>query len=374
MNIYYITNARMPAERAQSFQIAKMCEAITQLGHQITLVVPRRLANSIKEPVHKHYELECRFPVKYLFVIDLLMFPKTFGVLAHWLAAVSFFCRALFIFPPRGTLIYTRSPEIAWLFGMRRYQTVCEIHDWPDSKIGLFLFLLKNVSLIPCNSRGTQSEFTSRSFMQTIVAPNGVDLNTFSQNVSKVEAREKLGLSLLNYVVMYIGTLEEWKGIYTLFEASKFLPPEFTVVAIGGSNQQVQVLSKKYPSVIFLGYKPYKELPLNQKAADVLVVPNSPASKESEKYTSPIKIFAHLTADAPMVVSDLTSVREILSEEVVWFFDPASPHDLANTIVRAIEDRHGSLQRVRNANILSKEYTWLKRASNILNHLEYGKC
>ena len=63
--IYYITNARMPTEKAHGYQIAKMCEQFAALGHQVVLAVPRRF-NTLKDSIYTYYDIEENFCVEQL--------------------------------------------------------------------------------------------------------------------------------------------------------------------------------------------------------------------------------------------------------------------------------------------------------------------
>ena len=367
MRIFYITNARMPTEKAHGLQIAKMCEVFGSMGHEVTLVVPRR-QNPLDAETFSFYGLKPTFSLVQLGIIDALVFVRFLGPFAHWLTALSFFLRALLVRPPKDTLIYSRSPEIAWLFHARGYKTVCEVHDWPDSKEKIFLHFLRHVDLIPCNSGGTQSEFLEKGFSQAVVAPNGVDLDFFKTGVTKEKSQQRLGVDLQKKVVMYVGALEAWKGIHTLLAATKDLGSEYQTVIVGGRDEEVKVLKSEYPHALFLGYRPYRELPWVQQAADVLVVPNDPASIESEKYTSPIKIFAHMTSGVPIIASDLPSIREVLSESNAFLFKAGDAAGLQNIIGRVMADADAERVAITAQKDVAG-YTWQKRATMILNEL-----
>jgi hypothetical protein len=42
MQIYYIGHIRIPTEKAHGFQVMKMCEAFSENGHEVELIIPRR--------------------------------------------------------------------------------------------------------------------------------------------------------------------------------------------------------------------------------------------------------------------------------------------------------------------------------------------
>ena len=63
MDIFFINNLRFPTEKAHGYQIVKMCEALADLGHTVTLVHPTR-ANYLTETVFSYYHLRPNFTVK----------------------------------------------------------------------------------------------------------------------------------------------------------------------------------------------------------------------------------------------------------------------------------------------------------------------
>ena len=60
MNIAYITNIRVPTEKAHGFQVMKMCEAFGAANHSVELIVPRRF-NHIKTDPFKFYKVRQNF-------------------------------------------------------------------------------------------------------------------------------------------------------------------------------------------------------------------------------------------------------------------------------------------------------------------------
>ena len=70
MKIVYVSTSEVPSDRANSIQVMKVCQAIVQLGHELTLLVP----NAQPEPskVHAwdslavHYGLSTPLPIEWL--------------------------------------------------------------------------------------------------------------------------------------------------------------------------------------------------------------------------------------------------------------------------------------------------------------------
>ena len=166
--------------------------------------------------------------------------------------------------------------------------------------------------------------------------------------------------------MMYIGSLGDWKGVDTLCEAAMEFQEGVKAVVIGGNEDELNSWKDKYPHVIFLGSKPYEEIGRHQRAADILIVPNNPISKESTDYTSPIKLFAHMASDVPLLVSDLPSLRTIVNEEEVFFFEAGSHESLRAQVTYVLSAGEEAKKRSIASRESSKQYTWSRRAQQII--------
>lgn len=356
----------MPTEKAHGLQIAKMCEAYTKLGHDIELIVPYR-RNNIRETVHDYYGLTADFPVRTISIPDTILFSKWLPSIAFWLQAFLFLVRLSIKNPiQKDTLVMTRSFDVAWWYTLRGYTVVCELHEWPRARAWFSVFLLRSVKHLVSNSKGIAEEI-SKYNLHALVAPNGVDLEALKPTVSREEMRKQHNIEASAFVSMYIGALEDWKGYVTFLEASRKIEST-TFVVVGGKEDHIKALEEKYPRVRFLGTKPYRDIGNYQGMADVLVIPNDPKFTSAQQYTSPIKLFAHLAGGVPIVVTDLPTIRDIVSEEEVFFFD-GSPDSLAQVISEVQNNQAEAKRRVGNAKILIQKYTWDMRAQNILENI-----
>ncbi|KKR77731.1 MAG: group 1 glycosyl transferase [Parcubacteria group bacterium GW2011_GWE2_40_8] len=85
MKILYIANARLPTEKAHGIQIMKTCEAFADLGHSVSLIVPRRF-NFIKDDPFEYYRVKRNFKIIKLPTIDLVKFSK----IGFWIESIVF--------------------------------------------------------------------------------------------------------------------------------------------------------------------------------------------------------------------------------------------------------------------------------------------
>ncbi len=140
------------------------------------------------------------------------------------------------------------------------------------------------------------------------------------------------------------------------------------VVIIGGKESDKEGMRRRYTNVLFLGPRPYAELADNLAAADVLVLPNSGKHVISERFTSPLKLFAYMASGIPIVASDLPSIREVLDEGSAYFAKPDDAQDLARKVQEVVSDPNARAKAAR-AREKVKEYSWKKRAQKILRDI-----
>ncbi len=361
--LYYITRARIPSEKAHSFQIMKMCETFVRCGYEVTLMVPAR-ENNIQENPFQYFSIPAVFSIVYVPVPPLIR--RGFGArLLFWIEGLCFLLRqSRQAQPEKEAVIFTRSIEVAlWYRCLGYKKVIVELHDWPGSFTWLFGWLLRLIPKVVVTAEGLAEECV-RVGRSVLVAPNGVDEMFFEPHTPLL--RSEVGIPIERSVVMYVGALALWKGVGTLLEASRILPPSFVVVIAGGAREEVERLRREYPHVLFLGQTPVHELHRYQRLADILVVPNSPEEALSARYTSPIKLFAHLASKKPIIVSDLPSMRSIVSNKEVVFFD-GSCTDLVQKIIAISSTAPTDIQILTDrAYELAKRSTWKNRAEKIL--------
>jgi len=364
MKILYIANSRLPTDNAHGVQIMKTCEALANAGAEVTLVRPWRI-NRLKGDPFDFYNIKRNFKIVTLPVIDTLMF----GPIGFWIQNIKFGSLVyLWLFFKTYDVVYSRDELPLYMASFAAKKCIWESHTGRYN--GLIARLLKRIALLVVITRGGSDFYAEKGFPkeQIHVAPDAVSPEDFDHPQSKRDSRTRLGLPFDKKLAMYIGKLEAWKGAETLCAASEFLPHDVRVAVIGGELNEMVELKQKYPKVIFLGWKPYAELPDNQAAGDVLVLPNSAKSEISMHFTSPLKLFTYMASGIPIVASDVPSIREILTEETAFWFKPDDAKDLADKIALALSssDSHATAQAAREE---VKKYSWDVRARNIVAKL-----
>ena len=369
MKILYIANVRIPTEKAHGIQIMKACEAFARAGHDVELVVPDR-RSPIKDDPFAYYGIKTLFLLKRLSTLDTI----GWGGIGYVFQSIAFGKIAalyiwLHIWSHPADVVYGRDEIVLTVIGLlTNKKIIWESHDgawniWAR-------YVVRRASGIVVVTKGAVDFYTEHGVSpeKLLAVSNGIDLDDFAHPESKEAARTRLGLPLHEKIALYIGKLDGWKGVDTLLEASRLLS-DIHVVVIGGTLAQVAELSKKYPNVRFLGYRPYTELPDNQAAGDVLVVPNTAKDPVSVRFTSPLKLIAHLASSRPVVVSDLPSTRWV-ADGAALFVAPDDPQALAEGLEKALSGSEGTQKLLESAKARVAGLSWSKRAERITAFLK----
>lgn len=376
MKLIYIVNARIPTEKAHGVQIMKSCEAFAREGVDLELWVPDR-ETPIAQDIFDFYGVERIFVIKRIKSFDAFRFEKYLGSLSFWLQSVCFLIKLASTRLPPDTFVYTRNADIAWLFSRKGNRVAYEAHQWPLSKVWLHKRMLKGVPYIICNSHGTEVEFKRHGFTKTFVSPNGVDLSIFSVQKNKQETRKQLQLPIDKKIVMYTGHLYAWKGVDVIMRIAKAIASDSRMlfVFVGGTKKDIQkyqaiIKEEHLANVVLCGHKTQSEIPDYLSSADVLLLPNIPISEESERYTSPIKMFEYMASRKPIIASDMPSIREVLNPENAVLASPDNVDSFIEGIRKVMEDVTLAESITGQAFSDVQNYTWEKRAKKILHFLD----
>lgn len=354
-NISYITAARMPTEKAHGVSIAHMCASFAAQGARVELVVPTR-RNHISEDLFSYYGVPKTFSIRAIPMPDLVGRGFTHPFFF-------FIQRLLFVHAARRAgiaegIVYTREPEIAAAFS-NTHQAVYEAHRFPRGVSGwLTGRLLRKVSLAVCNSHGTEAALRAAGIERTCVAPNGFDPSLFE---GPIQLRKELGLPE-GMLALYAGSDAPWKGIDVVRESAKDATG-VKIIIVGGRTACPR------DALVEIGQVPPARVPAYLRSADILLLPNTGASEESERFTSPIKLFEYFAAGKAIIASDLPSTREILGPDDAVFVPAGDARALSAAIRRLATDTPLRERLAKRSSSLAPRYTWQARAARIISVL-----
>lgn len=369
LKLLYLSNHRLPTEKAYGIQITSMCDAFARTGLRVHLLVPKR-NNPSGKSIFEYYGIENNFSMEEVFSPDF-HFPGVLAALAFVIkmfissAVLSF--HALF---QGGDIIFSRDELPLCLLSFFRKNLIFEIHRYTRSRLLLYRFLAwRGVSYIAI-TQGLKNDLVLSGVPanKILVAPDGVRLERFIDLPSQSEARRRLHLPEDGPIIVYAGHLYRWKGVDILAEAAQDV--DGRIIFVGGTEGDIARLRTNYgtiPNIMIVGHRQHHEIPLWLRAADVLVLPNRSDANISERYTSPLKLFEYMAAGTPIVASSLPSIREILNEDNAVFVPPNDPRALAAGIRVALSPT--GRQRALRALVDVQQYDWKGRAEHILRFL-----
>lgn len=374
MKIFAIATSRIPSDTANSIQVMKACQALAQLGHKITLLIPgdSKSIGSDRQ-IASHYGLTTLF--------EILPLPAQSRRLFTWLAVR----RAR---REGADLLYVWPLQSAALGLLAGLPVILELHDIPAGLAGpqwfrLFLaargrkrLLLITDALRRAIERDLRVSLAGRD---VVIAPNGVDLERFADLPDPGMARRQIGLPETQTVVC-TGHLYAGRGA-DLFLTLAAPRRRAHFVWVGGRPEDAagwrsRAEAQGLKNVTFTGFVPNEKLPLYQAAADILLMPYarvigiSTGVGRSAEVSSPMKMFEYMAAGRAILASDLPVFREVLDETTAVFVPPEKEAAWGAALDALLADPSRRDWLGQNARRLAKKYTWAARARRALAGFE----
>jgi glycosyltransferase involved in cell wall biosynthesis len=365
VKIVAIAGATIPSDTANSLQVMKACQALVQIGHEVTLLVPG--SKNLSIDLQQHYGLQTEFPIEWL--------SSSSRRRSTWDSVRR--ARAL-----KADLVYSWFPQSAVFGLLRGLPVLFEIHIQPTGLFGpvwhrLFANLRgrkRLVSITRALVNILERDFHMRfSSDEVVIAPNGVDLERFASLPDPATARRQIGVRE-SPTVMCTGHLYAGRGAELFLALAKSLP-QAQFVWVGGRPEDMETWKQRVESdnVVFTGFIPNRDLPLHQAAADILLLPycrsimGSSGSADSAAVASPMKMFEYMAAGGAIVSADLPVIREVLNERNAVFCEPDKVGDWRLVIESLLEDEARRTKLGNQARLDVQGYTWVARARRILN-------
>lgn len=388
MRLLYLSNARLPTEKAHGGQIMQMCEAFADAGADVTLWHPRRVNTpdlAGRDPF-EFYGVAHNFALRALPCIDLFPLAARLGN-PGLLLRVAFFAQSLtyllaLLLSLRGAradVFYTREAltALALTLAGRGRRTFYEAHRFPGAATGRRVqrWTLRRTAGVITLTQRLAGDYAALGVPagRIHVAPDAVRWARFADLPDKAEARRALGLPERAFIAGYVGrfhTMDMPKGLDTLAEAAA-LTDDVHVCLVGGPAETVDAVRARGvlrdARLIYLGVVPPGEVPRCLAALDVCVMP-SPEMPFFAYYASPLKLFEYMASGRPIVASDLPSTREIVTHgEHALLVPPGDPEALAAALCRLRDDPALGARLGAQARTLAQaRYTWGARAAGIL--------
>jgi len=386
MKIAIPAPGQIPARRANTIQVMKMAQALVQCGHQILLMIPGSRPEpgpaELRQELAHHYGLES----------SLLSSTEAWQI--EWLPAASRWRRYDFALAAvrrsqrwGANLLYTRLLQAACLASWSGLPAILEVHDMPHTRpaswlLRLFLAGRGSQRLVVITRQLLQDlsrlyRLPSRpGFVQ--VAPDGVDLQRYTDLPAPAEARRRLGLPEERFTAGYTGHLYPGRGAELLLQIARSLPAVNFLIA-GGEPSDVQRVRQQaaadgLQNVILTGFVPNAELPLYQAACEALLMPYQQRVAASSggdiaPYLSPMKAFEYLACGRAILCSDLPVLQEIFHAGNAILLPTDDAAAWAAALQRLQSDPELRQRLAAQARQEAARYSWEQRAANLLSGL-----
>ncbi len=373
MKIAVITNSLIPSLTANSIQAMKVCDALTELGHELRVFAPAGEKFAVWDKLATHYGLSHEFRMEWLPSFRPL---KRLDFIWYAQSAARKF---------KANLIYTWLPQSAALGLWSGYPVILEMHADVTGRFGPWWLRQFWISrghkrmLVTTRALATTLEKSTRLIFpdDTVqVAPNGANLDRYANLPSPVEARRQLNLKA-GLTVGFTGHFYAGRGMDLLFELARALPGANFLWA-GGTPDAVEEWRAKLnaaraSNVTLTGFIENSRLPLYQAAADILLMPygrtiSASSGQNIAEVINPMKMFDYMAAGRAIVTADLPVIREVLDESCAVFCEPGNVDAWTAAIKKLLADENQRAVLSMNARKTIKKYTWHARAQRAVEN------
>lgn len=383
-----VANTRLPSQRAQALQVVQMAGAFERAGARTTLLYAKRRERIQLRPGQDLFEWYgladgLRPALEEAACIDWIdRVPRALQYVPARLQEETFAraaARAIVRGHP-GARVLAREAECALrLVRHGRSDVWLEIHRVPGGRWRRRVLqeATRGAAGTIAISNGVREDLVKLGVRaeSILVEHDGFEPARFRDLPARDAARAALGLPPEAAIVVYTGGLLAWKGVDVLVDAARELPEAYVVIA-GGMDADVQALRQRaggLANVRIDGFQSPERIALYLAAGDVGVVPNRSQPAISARYTSPLKVFEAMAAGLPLVASDLSSLREILTDGVDAKLVAADdPKALAQGIDALLGDAQLRAKLAANLRARASEHTWEARARRILAWMTRG--
>jgi len=373
MKILYISKSIIPSRSANSIHVMKMCQALSDNGHQVVLFAPN-IRSKFEKDVHDIYDY---YGVKNNFKVKKLIHPNIIGGATIYTLAIFFYL----LFSKNFDLVYGRFLHGCYISTFFKNKVIFESHEIIFEKINhknlIFKQLIKNKNFkkLIVISQALKNMYLEKKYLRDIeiqVAHDGADeIKNFDNKVKLMGQQNTLKVG-------YVGHLYKGRGVEIIIECARKMN-DMTFHLVGGLKQDIEYwknYSKNFnlDNIYFYGFVTPKEAIKYRNSCDILLAPYGRKvsifgnnMSDTSKFMSPLKIFEYMSHKKPIIASDLPVIREVLNERNSILVDSEDIKLWINSIKKLKDIKY----RDSIANQALKDfynYSWKNRALLVINN------
>lgn len=368
MKIAYVHGASIPSRAASTVQVMKMCEALSELGNDVLLIVPRKkdIENNIDD-AHEYYGVSNTFRIEHV--------PWARSIGREYLAAIRMVIK---IRQFGADIVYSRFAPAGFFAASFGWQVIHELHRPPSQSSGRERWIIekllnhpkmvKAVSISAALKRQCITELPKLA-AKTIVAHDAadVDMDLMSKRYDLTE-----------FCVGYVGSLYPGRGIDLIIELARECPFAQMHI-IGGTPEEISRYKADGWQLSNVHFHGFQRNPIAKNLIhnfDVVLAPygsrvgiyGAPEA-DTSAFMSPLKLFEYMAAGKAIICSDHEVLQEVIThEDTALICERGNIAAWAAALRRLWKEpmlRESLGARARD--LCVRKYSWRARAEHILN-------
>lgn len=366
MDVGYISSSIVPSKEANSVQVMNMCSAFSAFGNDVTLYCS---PGDGREDPFQYYGVDHEFKLRYGRRPDIGRFGKLLYACDLYTELIN----------NSHDILYSRNIYPLVPPNVGRPPIIYESHQPPGHRIRRHVekrvFTKSNfrnlVTISEALKRAYVDEFESLSATDVIVAHDAAaPIDSCDELNNEVESD--------SLTIGYIGSPSPGKGIEMILEVANVVGRhEFHLVGVSMEDIE-RYDTPSSENITCHGHVPHSQIGNYVIDFDILIAPYQQhveprgGGQNIARYMSPLKIFEYMSANKPIICSDMPVLREVLSHKKnAYLVDPSN----VSAWKEAIEELECPELRVQLADTAFEtyrdNYTWEKRVEKIISKCDF---
>lgn len=359
-----------------------LTNALTKLGHKITIIVPRRNKNWREIEDDGNIRVIRIYPFKGIYgslntikKVNKLTNIRNYDIihahnpLKYGLCAYlgSFSQKLPFIYELHHPTFYRVHPTIAHV--NNKNNRIWELFE-------KFIFYKSDKIMVISNEIKDKLIKKGISADKISLLPNGVNIDKFSVTQKNELIQRKYNLHDKK-VILFLGTFQPWEELDKLVKVFAKIKErqnnvKLLLVGDGPDRKKIEKTIREYnltKYVTITGFVPFSDVPKYYSVCDVFVMvrPDMPLTQD----TTPIKPFEAMAAGKVVISTDLKAMREIIEDGKTGFLVPHSIDAIADKIIEVLNNPQLQEEIGANARRYIKENKdWKVIINNLVNAYE----
>lgn len=260
------------------------------------------------------------------------------------------------------TLIWYFLPKKKTILSLQDGRTIAELFSSKLLKLlkPLFMYILKHVDHVQGISQFIVRDVATYRQQNTVMIPNGVDIEKFTQVVS-IETigriRSEYGFLPNDNIIITVSRLVPSRGVEDSILALNYLPEHYKLVIVGDGHlkkhlEQLVQQNNFSGRVVFVGMKSHDELIPIMKSCDVFV--------RVSQYEGMGNAFIEaMAAELPVVGTVVGGIVDFLKPgETGFFCESGKPETVAQAIMKYEDDTLKNQIIDTAKKYIQEKYSW----------------